>query len=152
LNVTINEPSVGVVTDGRDNITGSAAAETISGVPTGSTQRGRGTVDKLTGGGGNDRFELADTSGVFYDDGNATVSETKDLAWITDFSAGDKITLFGSAANYRLSSAFYSSFRGVLINALLPASTPEPIGFVQSATLMSLNLANPDQFIYLATP
>jgi len=152
LNVTINEPSVGVVTDGRDNITGSAAAETISGVPTGSTQRGRGTVDKLTGGGGNDRFELADTSGVFYDDGNATVSETKDLAWITDFSAGDKITLFGSAANYRLSSAFYSSFRGVLINALLPASTPEPIGFVQSATLMSLNLANPDQFIYLTTP
>ena len=152
IQVTIKEPSVGDVTDGRDNITGSAEAETISGVPTGSTQRGRGTVDKLTGGGGNDNFVLADASGVFYDDGNATVSETKDMAWITDFSAGDKIILSGSAANYRLSSAFYSSFRGVLINALLPASTPEPIGFVQSATLAGLNLANPDQFIYLTTP
>jgi hypothetical protein len=152
IQVSIKEPSVGVVTDGPDIITGSAAAETIRGVPTGSIQRGRGTVDKLTGGGGNDHFLLADTSGVFYDDGNATVSETKDMAWITDFSVGDKITLFGSAANYRLSSAFYSSFRGVLINALLPASTPEPIGFVQSATLASLNLANADQFIYLTGP
>jgi hypothetical protein len=152
IQVSIKEPSVGVVTDGPDIITGSAAAETIRGVPTGSTQRGRGTVDKLTGGGGNDHFLLADTSGVFYDDGNATVSETRDMAWITDFSVGDKITLFGSAANYRLNSAFYSSFRGVLINALLPASTPEPIGFVQSATLASLNLANTDQFIYLTAP
>jgi hypothetical protein len=152
IQVSIKEPSVGVVTNGPDLITGTAEAETIRGVPMGSTLRGLGTVDKLTGGGGNDDFVLADTSGVFYDDGNATVSETKDMAWITDFSVGDKITLFGSAANYRLSSAFYSSFRGVLINALLPAATPEPIGFVQSATLASLNLANADQFIYLTAP
>jgi hypothetical protein len=74
------------------------------------------------------------------------------MAWITDFSAGDKIILSGSASNYRLSSAFYSSFRGVLINALLPASTPEPIGFVQSATLASLSLANLNQFTYLNAP
>jgi len=147
--VTIKEPSVGVVTDGPDIITGTINDETIRGVPMGSTQRGRGTVDKLTGGAGNDNFVLADASGVFYDDGNATVSETKDMAWITDFSVGDKITLLGSPANYRLSSAFSSSFRGVLINALLPASTPEPIGFVQSATLASLNLANLSQFTYL---
>jgi hypothetical protein len=152
LLVTIKEPSVGVVTDGPDVITGTAAAETIRGVPTGSTLRGRGTVDKLTGGAGNDNFVLADTSGVFYDDGNPTVSGTKDMAWITDFSAGDKIILSGSAANYRLSSAFYSSFRGVLLNALLPASTPEPIGFVQSATLASLSLANLNQFTYLNAP
>ena len=150
IQVAIKEPSVGVVTDGPDLITGTAVAETIRGVPTGSTLRGRGTVDKLTGGAGNDNFVLADTSGVFYDDGNPTVSETKDMAWITDFSAGDKIILSGSAANYKLSSAFYSSLRGVLINALLPASTPEPIGFVQSATLASLNLTNPNQFTYLS--
>jgi hypothetical protein len=89
---------------------------------------------------------------VFYDDGNATASQTKDMAWITDFSAGDKIILSGSPANYRLSSAFYSSLRGVLINALLPSSTPEPIGFVQSATLASLSLANLNQFTYLNAP
>jgi Ca2+-binding RTX toxin-like protein len=148
--VTIKEPSVGVVTDGPDVITGTAAAETIRGVPTGSTLRGRGTVDKLTGGAGNDNFVLADASGVFYDDGNSTVSGTKDMAWITDFSADDKIILSGSAANYKLSSAFYSSLRGVLINALLPSSNPEPIGFVQSATLASLNLTNSNQFTYLS--
>jgi hypothetical protein len=147
--VTIKEPSVGVVTDGPDVITGTAADETIRGVPTGSALRGQGTVDKLTGGAGNDNFVLADASGVFYDDGNPTVSETKDMAWITDFSAGDKIMLFGSAGNYQLTSARYSGFRGVQINALPPASTPEPIGFVQAATLATLNLSNPNQFTYL---
>ena len=146
--VTIKEPSVGVVSDGPDIITGTAADETIRGVPIGSTQRGRGTVDKLTGGGGNDNFVLGDASGMFYDDGNLAVPETKDMAWITDFSAGDKIILFGSAGNYQLTSARYSGFKGVQINALLPASTPEPIGFVQAATLATLNLANPNQFTY----
>jgi hypothetical protein len=148
LNVTIKEPSVGVVTEGPDVITGTAASETIRGVPTGSTLRGQGTVDKLTGGAGNDNFVLADASGVFYDDGNPTVSETKDMAWITDFSAGDKIILFGSAGNYQLTSARYSGFKGVQINALLPESTPEPIGFVQAASLATLNLSNPNQFTY----
>ena len=149
IQVTIKEPSVGVVTDGPDIITGTGADETIRGVPTGSLQRGLGTVDKLTGGGGNDNFVLADTSGVFYNDGNPTVQGTKDMAWITDFSAGDKIILFGSAANYELKAAAYNKFKGLQINALLPASTPEPIGFVQAATLASLNLANPNQFTYL---
>jgi len=146
--VTIKEPFIGVVTDGHDIITGTAADETIRGVPIGSTQRGRGTVDKLTGGGGNDNFVLGDASGMFYDDGNLAVPETKDMAWITDFSVGDKIILFGSAANYQLISARYSGFKGLQINALLPASTPEPIGFVQAATLATLNLANPNQFTY----
>jgi hypothetical protein len=146
--VTIKEPSVGVVTDGPDIITGTAADETIRGVPTGSILRGKGTVDKLTGGGGDDSFVLGDASGVFYDDSNLAVPETKDMAWITDFSAGDKIMLFGSAGNYQLTSARYSGFRGVQINALPPASTPEPIGFVQAATLATLNLSNPNQFTY----
>jgi len=146
--VTIKEPSVGVVTDGPDIITGTAADETIRGVPTGSILRGKGTVDKLTGGGGDDSFVLGDASGVFYDDSNLAVPETKDMAWITDFSVGDKIILFGSAANYQLTSARYNGFKGVQINALLPASTPEPIGFVQAATLATLNLSNPNQFTY----
>jgi hypothetical protein len=148
LLVTIKEPSVGVVTDGADIITGTAADETIRGVSTGSTQRGRGTVDKLTGGGGNDSFVLGDASGVFYDDGNPAVPETKDMAWITDFSVGDKIILSGSAANYQLTSARYNGSRGVQINALQPASTPEPIGFVQAVTLATLNLFDANQFTY----
>jgi hypothetical protein len=74
------------------------------------------------------------------------------MAWITDFSAGDKIILFGSAANYQLISARYSGFRGVQINAILPSSVPEPIGFVQAATLATLNLADSGQFTYLNAP
>jgi hypothetical protein len=149
LPVMLKEPAVGVVTDGPDIITGTAANETISGIPTGSTQRGRGTVDKLTGGGGNDLFLLGDADGVFYDDGNATVQGTTDMAWITDFSAGDKIRLHGNSAYYQLSTARYAGFRGVQINALLPASSPEPIGFVQAATLTTLNLTDSTQFTYL---
>jgi Ca2+-binding RTX toxin-like protein len=147
--VTLKEPSVGVVTDGPDVITGTAANETISGIPSGSSLRGRGTVDKLTGGGGNDLFLLGDADGIFYDDGNASVQGTTDMAWITDFSAGDKIRLYGNSTYYQLTSARYAGLRGVQINALLPASTPEPIGFVQAATLTTLSLTNSAQFTYL---
>jgi hypothetical protein len=149
LPVTLKEPSVGVVTDGPDVITGTAANETISGIPSGSSLRGRGTVDKLTGGGGNDLFLLGDADGIFYDDGNASVQGTTDMAWITDFSAGDKIRLYGNSTYYQLTSARYAGLRGVQINALLPASTPEPIGFVQAATLTTLSLTNSAQFTYL---
>ena len=152
LPVTIKEPSVGVVTDGPDIITGTTANETISGIPNGSTLRGRGTVDKLTGGGGDDLFVLGDADGVFYDDGNSTVQSTADMAWITDFSAGDIIRLHGDPTSYQLSSVRYNGLRGVQISALRPSSVPEPIGFVQSATLTSLSLANLNQFTYVPIP
>ena len=148
LAVTLKEPSVGTVTDGPDIITGTAAAEIITGVPVGSTLRGKGTVDKLTGGNGNDIFLLGDSQGVFYDDGNSVVPSTLDLAWITDFASGDKIGLYGSADKYQLVSARYAGFKGVQINALLSSSTPEPIGFLQSATLANLILTDSSQFTY----
>ena len=153
LSLTLKEPSVGVVTDGPDLITGTTGDEFITGIPMGSTSRGRGTVDRLTGGGGNDLFALGDAVGRFYDDGVPITSGTTDLAWITDFSAGDRIQLFGDPSRYQLASARYSSQRGVQIN-LLPLSgsgaTPEAIGFVQGASLTSLSLANPAQFSYLS--
>jgi RHS repeat-associated protein len=149
LMVTIKEASVGVITDGPDIITGTAANETISGVPSGSLLRGLGTVDKLTGGGGDDRFALGDATGPYYNDRNPTLQGTTDMAWITDFSVGDKILLPGIAADYQLSSVRYSGFRGVQINALISGSSPEPIGFVQSATLANLNLVDSNQFTYL---
>jgi len=113
-----------------------------------STLRGRRTVDKLTGGGGDDIFALGDATGTYYNDGLPAVQGTTDMAWITDFSVGDKILLHGSAADYQLSSVRYSGFRGVQINALLNGSSPEAIGFVQSATLANLNLADSNQFTY----
>ncbi|MEB3304576.1 MAG: 5'-nucleotidase C-terminal domain-containing protein, partial [Cyanobacteriota bacterium] len=146
LSVLLKQPSVGVITDGSDTITGSGAAETLSGVPTGSTLRGQGSLDRLTGGGGDDLFVLGDATGRFYDDGTPGLGSA-DLALVTDFNAGDRIQLHGLATDYLLISGRYSGVAGVRIDALSP--TPEAIGFVQGATLASLNLANASQFLFV---
>lgn len=146
LNVLLKQPSVGVITEGSDGIIGSGAAETLSGVPIGSTLRGRGSLDRLTGGGGDDLFVLGDAAGRFYDDGTDGLGSA-DLALISDFNAGDRIQLHGLASDYRLISGRYGGVAGVRIDALSP--TPEAIGFVQGATLASLNLANSSQFLFV---
>jgi hypothetical protein len=76
---------------------------------------------------------------------------TTDLAVITDFSAQDSIQLFGSSSGYRLVSGRYSGIAGVRIDALSTASgiMPEAIGFVQGATMATLSLTNPNQFLYI---
>jgi hypothetical protein len=149
LNITIKEPTIGTPTDGNDIITGTAAAEFITGIPSGSSLRGRGSTDQLTGAGGNDIFELGDANGVYYDDGSEA-DGSLDLAVIKDFSAGDKIQLYGNSTNYALASARFDGKRGIRIDALLtPGDSPEVIGFVQGATLASLNLANTNQFSYV---
>ena len=142
VSVTIKAPSVGVITEGNDVITGTNAGELLSGVPLASLARGRGSVDRLTGGGGADIFKLADASGSYYlGQGN------NDLAVITDFTAGDKIQLHGNASNYVLVSGRYDGIKGIRIDSL---GTPtDPVGFVVGATLASLNLTNPNQFLYV---
>jgi glycerophosphoryl diester phosphodiesterase len=150
--ITLKEPSVGVVTDGNDLITGTAAAELITGVPSGSLERGRGSVDQLTGGAGADIFNLGDAQGIYYNDGTPGLG-TQDLAIITDFTADDRIQLSGSSSGYRLISGRNAGIRGVRIDALFTASgnmpEAEAIGFVQGATLATLNLANTNQFLYV---
>jgi hypothetical protein len=150
LAITLKEPSVGFVTDGNDVITGTAAAELITGVPAGSGVRGQGSVDRLTGGAGADIFALGDSLGIYYDDGTTGLGTT-DLAVITDFSAQDSIQLFGSSSGYRLVSGRYTGIAGVRIDALSTASgiMPEAIGFVQGATMATLSLTNPNQFLYI---
>ncbi|MFM9072256.1 MAG: hypothetical protein ACKOOC_02460, partial [Cyanobium sp.] len=90
LSVLLQQPSVGVITDGSDTITGSGAAETLIGVPIGSTLRGQESLDRLTGGGGDDLFVLGDATGRFYDDGTPGLGSA-DLALVTDFNTGDRI-------------------------------------------------------------
>jgi hypothetical protein len=150
LALTIKEPSVGVVTDSNDVIIGTPVAEIITGVPNGSLLRGRGSLDRLTGGGGADIFLLGDAQGHYYDDG-ATGLGTSDLLLITDFTSDDRIQLHGTNAAYRLVSGRHGGNPGVRIDALAttPGNTPEAIGFVQAATLASLNLANANQFLYI---
>ena len=150
LAVTIKEPSVGVVTEGNDVIIGTAAAEAVTGVPYGSAARGRGSLDRLTGGSGADIFLLGDAQGLYYDDGTTGLGST-DMALITDLSADDRIQLHGASSAYRLVSGRHGGIPGVRIDALAtaPGNTPEAIGFVQAATLASLTLTNPNQFLYV---
>jgi len=149
LNIRIKEPTVGTPTDGNDIITGITAAELITGIPSGSSLRGRGSIDQLTGAGSNDIFALGDANGIYYDDGTSG-DGSLDLAVIRDFTAGDKIHLYGNSANYSLASGRYDGKRGIRIDALFTLEdSPEVIGFVQGATLASLNLANSSQFSYV---
>ena len=153
----IKETSLTVATDGRDQITGTIADETLSGVPLGSLLKGRGTIDQLIGGGGNDRFLLGDASGRFYDDGDNATSGSTDYAFIKDFAAGDLIQLAGRASDYILGTARVEGFTGTAIyarNPLKPVSarvgpTDEWIGFVQSIDNSPLNLANASQFSFV---
>jgi len=146
LSVLLKQPSIGVVTDGSDILTGTIAPDTLNGVPTGSTLRGMGSLDRLTGGLANDIFVLGDAMGRFYDDGTPALGTT-DMAVITDFSTGDRIQLSGLASNYRLISGRHAGVAGVRIDALTP--TPEALGFLQGVSLASLNLADPNQFLFV---
>lgn len=151
LSITIKEPSVSVITDGNDIITGTAAGEMITGIPVGSSLRGRGSRDELTGGGGDDIFALGDQSGVYYDDGLSGNRGTLDMAIIRDFASGDRIQLWGDASKYSLVSALFGGVRGVRIdlNPTMLGALGEAIGFVQAATPTSLSLGNSSQFLYL---
>ncbi|MFM7643138.1 MAG: fibronectin type III domain-containing protein [Cyanobium sp.] len=146
VSVLLRQTIIGLITDASDNLTGTNAAETLIGVPSGSTLRGRGSLDRLTGGGGDDLFALGDATGRFYDDGTPGLGSA-DLALVRDFNAGDRIQLHGLATDYRLISGRYAGVAGLRIDALSP--TPEAIGFVQGATLASLNLTNASQFLFV---
>jgi predicted extracellular nuclease len=151
LNLTIKEPNVGQSTDSNDIITGTGAGERLNGVPSGSSLRGRGSRDELTGQAGDDIFVLGDVSGPYYDDGLSANRGTTDMAIIRDFASGDRIQLWGTSSMYNLVSALYLGTSGVRIdlNPLTPGALPEAIGFVRGATLASLNLSNPLQFLAL---
>lgn len=100
-----------------DRLLGTAGNDTISGVPQSGTHLGRGTIDVLTGGAGDDVFVLGDARGAFYNDGNARKAGTGDYARIMDFQAGDKIQLSDDYASYFLRSVKIGGFTGTGIYA-----------------------------------
>ncbi|MFM7393454.1 MAG: hypothetical protein ACKO22_03610, partial [Cyanobium sp.] len=138
--------------DGRDRLIGSDANEIISGVPQGSVLKGRGSIDTLTGGGGDDLFVLGDSNSIYYTDGNSARQGTNDLAIISDFNLGDRIQLKGRAGDYRLTSGSIAGTSGMLLHWRAGAgagNVDEVIGFVQGMTSTRLSLMNGDQFIYV---
>jgi hypothetical protein len=157
--LTIQEAMVGSPTDGNDIITGTAAADTISGVPLNppSSLRGRGTIDELTGGASADRFVLGDEVSPFYDDGNGLSQGRADFGVITDFETGDRIQLHGDAEVYLLGRGTFRGLAGTFIYSRNPDRplSPRPsfydevIGFVQGLDPSQLNLGSEDQFSYV---
>lgn len=124
---------------GSDAVRGTSGADIISGLPASGTFLGAGTIDRLTGGSGNDIFVLGDARGVFYDDGNAWSSGMADFAVITDFRRGDRIQLSDDVGAYFLSSTRIGSDRGLGIYAdsngnMAFDTTDELIGLVAGVT------------------
>ncbi|CTQ53595.1 Serralysin C precursor [Roseibium album] len=82
-----------------ETLVGTAGSDIISGLEENSTATGRGTIDTLTGNGGNDTFILGTGTTRYYDDGNSRPGNNgkNDYALITDFGNGaDKVQLNGS--------------------------------------------------------
>jgi uncharacterized repeat protein (TIGR01451 family) len=157
LSVLIKEHVTRIPTDDSDLIRGTdnpaPAREIITGVPISSKQRGKQSIDILTGLGGPDTFVLGDGAGTFYDDGVASKKGSLDLGVIVDFSADDLIQLHGGPSDYRLSRGAYTgagltNMQGLYVNKVTPGPTDEIIGFVSGATLATLSLSNYNQFIY----
>lgn len=85
---------------GNDRLFGDAGDDTLTGVDP-LTGRGKGEIDRLSGGAGRDRFILGNSQGVFY-----RGQRNNDYALILDFnSSEDVIQIAGSKANYSLGSA-----------------------------------------------
>jgi subtilisin family serine protease len=104
-------------TTGSDNIVGTSGNDILSGVPSSGTHLGRGTIDVLTGGAGNDIFVVGDARGLFYNDGNSKNAGTGDYARIMDFQTGDKIQLSDDFSTYFLRSLQIGGFSGIGIYA-----------------------------------
>lgn len=96
-------------TAASETISGKAGADTIFGVGRWDANPGRGSIDKLIGGAGNDLFVLGDQRGAFYNDGSVWSSGRGDYGQILDFQPGaDKVQLAGSFDQYL--------FRGETLN------------------------------------
>jgi Ca2+-binding RTX toxin-like protein len=133
-------------TDSSDRIVGTSSADLLSGVPISGSLMGRGTVDLLTGGLGNDLFILGDVRGRFYDDRLASSSGMSDYAVITDFQvSGDRIQL--SSGNYFLSATALNGINGAGIYFDTDGnrsfgSRDELIGLLQGVSSSSISSQN----------
>ena len=88
---------------GNDSLDGGLGNDILNG---NNSDNGVDTIDTLRGGFGNDRFVLANSETVFYNDGNNADTGLADYAAIEDFTVGeDRIRLEGSASMYVLGTS-----------------------------------------------
>jgi Ca2+-binding RTX toxin-like protein len=133
-------------TDSNDVITGTSFADLLSGVPITGALMGRGSVDRLTGGLGNDLFILGDARGRFYDDQILGNSGIQDYALISDFQvSGDRVQL--SSGYYFLAATTLNGASGTGIyfdsNANRSfGSNDELVGILQGVSAPTLSNGN----------
>ena len=126
---------------GADSLNGGAGNDTLSGCFYGS-YGGRGEIDTIAGGAGNDIFQLGWASGRFYDDGNTANAGRTDYVVISDFTIGqDKLQLDGAASGYYLAASGVSGVTGTGLWAE-QGTTDELIAIIRSANSTALNAAN----------
>ena len=87
-------------TQASESRAGTAGRDIMSGLPSAGSYLGKGSIDKLTGGAGNDIFVLGDSRGVFYDDGLSNNAGTADYVQVMDFQTGDQVQLSSKASGY----------------------------------------------------
>lgn len=127
-------------TTANDILVGGAGNDSLCGVPASGSNLGKGTVDRLTGGAGNDLFILGDSRGRFYDDGNSKNAGNGDYALVTDFSNGDRVQL--KSGTYFLKATTVSGNAGMGIyhdsngNGVY-ASNDELIGLVMGSKTLA---------------
>lgn len=128
--------------ESNDTLKGGDGNDILVGVnPNASnTLIGRGEKDLLIGNSGADRFVLGRNGKVFYDDGKAANSGTRDYGLIRGLSVtqGDRIQLEGRASDYVLGQSGTGLPRGTKIYAKTDGVN-ELIGIIQNVTITSTN-------------
>ncbi len=141
-------PQIIYGTDGSNTLVGTSGADILNGVPATSTRFGRGSIDTLTGSGGNDVFVLGITGRVFYDDGSSKNLGTSDYARITDFTAGADDLQLAAGRSYVYAAVSLGGSSGLGIywdinsNGLLDTRADELIGM-----LVGVNAISPSDIV-----
>jgi len=100
-NITIDlGPNYIYGTNASQSLTGTAGRDIMSGLAATGSFLGKGSIDKLTGGLGNDIFVLGDSRGVFYDDGLNNKAGTADYVQVMDWQSGDQLQVSSKAGTY----------------------------------------------------
>ena len=108
-------------------------------------------MDVVTGGKGNDNFQLGDIVRSFYiGDGD------KGFARITDFESGDTLILNGNVKDYTLKMARLSQVTGsgrraktTTISGMGIYQGDDLIALIQGKASNGLNLSNPNQVLFI---
>lgn len=140
----------------NDTLVGAQGNDTLIGVDELNSQFGfgKGEIDLLIGGKGEDTFVLGHTEQPYYQNHNSDSLESNDYAIISDFNFQemDKIQLSGLSNDYILdnfSSNLASGTAIFLKDSLGTDRQTELIGIVEGLEAQSMNLNDSSQFVFV---